>query len=134
MTDAARDTLVELGVDPARIHVELFGTAAPPPAARSEVAGDGSQRRVSVVLQGVRTEVPADPAEAVLDAALRAGLDLPYSCRGGVCATCRARVCEGEVKMAVNYSLEPWELDAGFVLTCQARPVSEAVTLDYDAT
>ncbi|MBV9486039.1 MAG: 2Fe-2S iron-sulfur cluster binding domain-containing protein, partial [Frankiaceae bacterium] len=66
-------------------------------------------------------------------AAIRAGRSLPYSCKGGMCCTCRARLVEGKVEMAVNYSLEPWELEAGFVLTCQASPTSPAITVDYDA-
>jgi ring-1,2-phenylacetyl-CoA epoxidase subunit PaaE len=67
-----------------------------------------------------------------LDAALRAGMDLPFACKGGMCSTCRAKVMEGAVEMAVNYALEPWELAAGFVLTCQARPTTPRVVIDYD--
>ncbi len=74
-----------------------------------------------------------DRDDTVLDAASAAGLDVPFSCTGGVCATCRARVVDGWVEMAVNYALQPWELEAGFVLTCQSRPTSDAVTIDYDA-
>jgi ring-1,2-phenylacetyl-CoA epoxidase subunit PaaE len=59
-------------------------------------------------------------------------MDLPYACKGGMCSTCRARIVEGETQMDVNYSLEPWELEAGFVLTCQAHPVSARVVVDYD--
>ena len=66
------------------------------------------------------------------DAALRAGVDLPFACKGGMCSTCRAKLVEGEAQMEVNYSLEPWELEAGFVLTCQAHPVSSRVVVDYD--
>jgi ring-1,2-phenylacetyl-CoA epoxidase subunit PaaE len=69
----------------------------------------------------------------VLDAVAAAGMDAPYSCTGGVCATCRAKVMSGSVEMKVNYALEPWELDAGFVLTCQSQPTSDEVTVDYDA-
>jgi ring-1,2-phenylacetyl-CoA epoxidase subunit PaaE len=68
----------------------------------------------------------------VIDAALAAGLDLPYSCRGGMCCTCRARLVEGKVAMDHNYSLEPWELEAGYVLTCQSRPQTGKIVLDYD--
>jgi len=70
--------------------------------------------------------------EAIIDAAIRAGRSLPYSCKGGMCCTCRARLVEGRVQMAVNYSLEPWELQAGYVLTCQSRPLTERVVIDYD--
>ena len=67
--------------------------------------------------------MPVAEDEAILDAALRAGMDLPFACKGGMCSTCRAKLVEGDARMEVNYSLEPWELKAGFILTCQARPV-----------
>ncbi len=67
-----------------------------------------------------------------MSAALRAGLELPYSCKGGMCCTCRAKVVEGSVAMVQNFSLEPWEIEAGFVLTCQAHPTSPKVVVDYD--
>jgi ring-1,2-phenylacetyl-CoA epoxidase subunit PaaE len=88
---------------------------------------------VDVVLGGIHVGVDAQPGDTVLDAAARSGLDLPFSCRGGVCATCRAKLVDGTVDMAVNYALEQWELDAGFVLTCQSRPTSKHVSVDYDA-
>ena len=70
--------------------------------------------------------------DKVLDTALAAGLDLPYACRGGVCCTCRARVLEGRVAMDKNFTLEQWEMDKGFVLTCQARPLTPKLRLSYD--
>ena len=70
--------------------------------------------------------------EHVLDAALDAGLDLPYSCKGGVCCTCRARVLDGRVEMEKNFTLESWEIDKGFVLTCQSRPLTSTVVVSYD--
>jgi len=87
---------------------------------------------VTVISEGVRSDIPVAAGEAIIDAALRAGRMLPYSCKGGMCCTCRAKVLEGRVKMAVNYSLEPWELAANFVLTCQSRPVTDRVVVDYD--
>ena len=86
----------------------------------------------SLIIDGKRKDVPVAEGEAILDAALRAGMDLPYACKGGMCSTCRAKVVEGDAQMDVNYSLEPWELEAGFVLTCQAHPASERVVVDYD--
>jgi ring-1,2-phenylacetyl-CoA epoxidase subunit PaaE len=71
--------------------------------------------------------------ERVLDAALRVRAELPYACKGGVCSTCRAKIVEGRVEMARNFALEPDELAAGYVLTCQASPVTERVVVDYDA-
>jgi ring-1,2-phenylacetyl-CoA epoxidase subunit PaaE len=76
--------------------------------------------------------VPVAEGEAILDAALRAGMDLPFACKGGMCSTCRAKLVEGSAHMEVNYSLEPWELEKGFILTCQARPTSDRVVVDYD--
>jgi ring-1,2-phenylacetyl-CoA epoxidase subunit PaaE len=70
--------------------------------------------------------------ETIVDAGLRHGLDMPYSCRGGMCCTCRAMLTEGEVAMDLNYSLEPWELEAGYVLTCQSHPKTPRVGVDYD--
>ena len=81
----------------------------------------------------VRRET-ADAISVTFDvpASLRAGLDLPFACKGGMCSTCRAKLTQGTAEMAPNYSLEPWELAAGFMLTCQARPTSPRVALDYD--
>ena len=86
----------------------------------------------SLIIDGKRRDVPVAEGEAILDAASRAGLDLPFACKGGMCSTCRAKLIEGSARMEVNYSLEPWELEAGFILTCQARPTSETVVVDYD--
>ncbi len=84
--------------------------------------------------RGVELQFPYDvPAATLAAAAERAGVELPSSCRGGMCCTCRAMVAEGAVEMAVNYSLEAWEIEAGFVLACQARPTTPKVTLDFDA-
>jgi ring-1,2-phenylacetyl-CoA epoxidase subunit PaaE len=86
----------------------------------------------SLIIDGKRRDVPVAEDESILDAALRAGMDLPFACKGGMCSTCRAKLVEGDAQMEVNYSLEPWELKAGFILTCQARPCSERVVVDYD--
>jgi ring-1,2-phenylacetyl-CoA epoxidase subunit PaaE len=85
-----------------------------------------------VVLDGKTHQLAMGDDDKVLDIALEAGLDLPYACRGGVCCTCRARVLEGQVEMEKNFTLEPWEIEKGFVLTCQARPLSERVVVSYD--
>lgn len=88
---------------------------------------------VTVILQG--RELQFDMARnsgTLLDGAEDAGIDLPFSCRGGVCSSCRARLRHGSVELAENYALEDWELDSGFTLPCQAEPVSDQITLDYD--
>jgi ring-1,2-phenylacetyl-CoA epoxidase subunit PaaE len=131
MTLAARDTLVELGLDPTHVHLELFGSHAPAPPRPPRDTGE--RRALTVILAGVKTEIEAHPDATVLEAGQAAGLDLPFSCKGGVCATCRAKVVDGSVEMDRNYALEAWETDAGFVLTCQARPTSDRVVVDYDA-
>ncbi|MCF2132798.1 MULTISPECIES: 1,2-phenylacetyl-CoA epoxidase subunit PaaE [Mycetohabitans] len=134
MMDAAEDALKAAGVPQQRIHVERFGTPLPQagvppveitehtPAADLEIMLDGKRRKLRLPYEGV----------SLLDVGLRAGLALPYACKGGVCCTCRAKVIEGEVRMEKNYTLEPQEVDAGFVLTCQCHPVSERVVVSYD--
>ncbi len=140
MAEAAPGALVSLGVMPERIHVERFtpaGGVAAPAIARQPGAAAAADAppaaMLEVVSEGVTRAVPMLPGETVLEAGLRAGLDLPWSCRGGMCCTCRAKVTGGEVAMDVNYSLQPWETQAGFVLTCQSRPRTPAVAVDYDA-
>jgi ring-1,2-phenylacetyl-CoA epoxidase subunit PaaE len=125
-----RETLRELGLESSRIHFELFGTAhvTPPTTAKR------ADHHLSVIARGVRSEIELDANTTVLEAGLAAGLELPFSCRDGVCATCRAHLDAGDVNMAANYALEPWELERGFVLTCQARPVSRRIVVDYDHT
>ena len=131
MTLEARDTLVELGADPTHVHLELFGSHAPSaPRPHTETT---DRRQITYVWNGVKTDVEAHPDDTVLEAGEFAGLDLPYSCRGGVCSTCRAKVLEGAVEMDHNYALEPWETDAGFVLTCQSHPTTDRLVVDYDA-
>jgi len=124
-----------LGLPDERIHTEVFaasGVAAPPrPAARSAAAATGA--RLSLTIDGATHRIAMRDDETVLDAALRHGLDLPYSCRGGMCCTCRAKVTDGASAMDQNFSLEPWEVEAGFTLTCQCRPTGDALTVDFDA-
>ena len=140
MLDALKDTLVEAGIDAAHIHVERFGTpggagaAIRPPVAVAVAAGsDAPAADVVVISDGVtRTlRVPFGGA-SILDAALAAGADLPFACKGGVCCTCRARILEGTVAMDKNYSLEAHELARGFVLSCQSHPTSGRVVISYD--
>ncbi len=135
MIEAATGVLASLGVEPARVHAERFTPAegsrrGPPPTPE---ALESPFATAEIVLDGRHHMVPVAEGEMVIDAALRAGLDLPYSCKGGMCCTCRARLVEGTVEMELNYSLQPWEIDAGFVLTCQSRPTCAHVTIDYDA-
>jgi ring-1,2-phenylacetyl-CoA epoxidase subunit PaaE len=125
---------IDLGIPADRIHVERFVSEfGGKPRPKIVIAPEAPPKAMaSLIVDGKRKDVPIAEGEAILDAALRAGMDLPYACKGGMCSTCRAKIVEGETKRDVNYSLEPWELEAGFVLTCQAHPVSERVVVDYD--
>ncbi|WP_354678755.1 1,2-phenylacetyl-CoA epoxidase subunit PaaE [Cupriavidus plantarum] len=134
MIDEVELALREAGVDPRRIHAERFGVPVAGVApARAASADTGVGSELVVVLDGKqhRMRLPG-PEAKVLDTALAAGLDLPYACKGGVCCTCRARVLEGKVDMEKNYTLEAWEMEKGFVLTCQARALTQRVVVSYD--
>ena len=133
MIEGLGSALLDLGLPGERVHVERFTPAAggrPRPPVIAPAAPPAAL--VTAITEGARIEIPVAEGEAIIDAAIRAGRSLPYSCKGGMCCTCRAKVLEGRVEMAVNYSLEPWETEAGYVLTCQARPVTERVVVDYD--
>ncbi|WP_291858512.1 1,2-phenylacetyl-CoA epoxidase subunit PaaE [Bradyrhizobium sp.] len=134
MSDDIEATCRDVGIAADRIHVERFVSefgGKPRPKAVI-AAGAPPKAMASLIIDGKRREVPVADGEAVLDAALRAGMDLPFACKGGMCSTCRAKLIEGSAEMEVNYSLEPWELKAGFILTCQAKPTSDRVVVDYD--
>ena len=139
MIKDARTALFAAGVARDRVHHEFFAAgggayragAAPPAPAVAPVVDSG--RHVGAVLDGVRHRFPVRPGEPVIDAALRAGVRAPYACKGGMCCTCRARIVEGRATMLQNYSLEPWEIEQGFVLTCQAVPDTDALVVDFDA-
>jgi len=132
MTVDAATVLGELGVPRERVHRELFyvGDEPPPPRPREEPAV-GAQ--VTIVLDGRTSTVTVPPGVPILDGAQRVRPDLPFACKGGVCGTCRAKVIDGKVSMKRNYALEPAELEAGYVLTCQSLAATDRVTVDYDA-
>jgi len=133
VTDA-RSVLAELGVAPERVHVELFYVDEPPPEVdRPDAVVEGETTEVTVVLDGRRTTSAMPRSLSVLDGAAVTRADLPFACKGGVCGTCRALVTEGEVDMRRNYALGGDEVERGFVLTCQSRPLGDAVTVDFDA-
>jgi ring-1,2-phenylacetyl-CoA epoxidase subunit PaaE len=133
----ARTALLGAGVARERIHFEYFRAGsepaehrAAPPRLPEAVAAAGAE--VIAVVDGARHTFRVPPGGLVVDAALAAGVRVPYSCKGGMCCTCRAKLVEGQVHMVRNFSLEPWEMEAGFVLTCQSQPISGRVVLDYD--
>ncbi|MFJ1540746.1 1,2-phenylacetyl-CoA epoxidase subunit PaaE [Micromonospora chalcea] len=129
----AKAVLAGRGVPDAAVHTELFHVDAPPEPVRREVERPGAGTEVTILLDGRSSSFTMGRDERVLDAALRVRGELPYACKGGVCSTCRARVVSGEVTMARNYALEPDEVAAGYVLTCQSSPVTDELTVDYDA-
>jgi ring-1,2-phenylacetyl-CoA epoxidase subunit PaaE len=136
MNDEAVDALSAGGLAPARIHVERFGVPDDVPRgapAHAAQPGDAAQSRVVIVRDGLSREIAFGRGDAnVLEAAAAAGLEVPFSCKSGVCSTCRAKLLEGQVRMDRNFALEPHEVEAGFVLTCQAHPLTERVVLSFD--
>jgi ring-1,2-phenylacetyl-CoA epoxidase subunit PaaE len=137
--EAAKDALARLGTPADRVHVELFTPSLPSGTRTAPVPRPGRNGEApatiataTVKLDGATHSFPVAVDEGVIDAGLRAGLELPFSCKGGMCCTCRAKLVSGTVEMVQNYSLEPWEMEKGFVLACQSRPTSAEVTLDFD--
>jgi ring-1,2-phenylacetyl-CoA epoxidase subunit PaaE len=135
MVTDARGVLADRGVPYQAVHVELFHVeeTVPPPRTAEEATGrDEGDAEVTILLDGRASTFTMGRDERVLDAALRVRSELPYSCKGGVCSTCRAKLVKGEVRMAANWALEPDELAAGYVLTCQSSPTSDRLVVDYD--
>ncbi|QWF78363.1 1,2-phenylacetyl-CoA epoxidase subunit PaaE [Amycolatopsis sp. CA-230715] len=135
MVTSAQEVLADLGVPADRVHQELFYVDdLPPEPVRHEEPGlKGASSEVKLVLDGRSSSMTLSRATTVLDGAQRFRPDLPFACKGGVCGTCRAKVTDGEVDMRRNFALEKSEVDTGFVLTCQSFPVSDSLTVDYDA-
>jgi ring-1,2-phenylacetyl-CoA epoxidase subunit PaaE len=133
MVMMARRTLSSLGVSEDRLHEELFfagpvdvSTLPPEPP-----PGEGSVH-LRVILDGRAVDTLMAPATSILDAALRVRSELPFSCKGGMCASCKGRIEEGEVTMDKNYALIDSEIEAGYVLTCQSHPVGDRLIVRYD--
>ena len=141
MIEATQQALLDAGVRPDRVHTERFTSptleALPADQRQAAVLGHPALRTdgevaLTVVLDGKPHRLRMGKDERVLDVALNAGLDLPWSCKGGVCCTCRAKVMQGSVQMDKNFTLEPWETEKGFVLSCQARPTTDTLVVSYD--
>lgn len=137
MINAAAQTLEKLGVPKANIHFELFTSPLGKLQSKKkeEVSDSGKNISVRLTLDGDDYEFKmGSSGENILDAAMNAGADVPFACKGGVCCTCRAKLLEGEVDMEVNYGLEPDEIENNFILTCQAYPKTDTIVVDFDHT
>jgi ring-1,2-phenylacetyl-CoA epoxidase subunit PaaE len=142
MNDEAQAALEAAGVPDERIHIERFGVAQTPGAQAGQGAGavmhqsqpgDAKTARVVIVRDGLQREITFSHEQpSILDAASAAGLEVPFSCTSGVCGTCRCKVLEGDVRMERNFALDTREVQAGFVLVCQAHPLTERVVLSFD--
>jgi len=128
--------LRKAGLDDARIKFELFTSAQPGRAPRrpatAAAPGDARKGTLSITLDGATRRLEIPKQATILDTALENDLDAPFACRAGVCSTCRCRVLEGEVEMVANHALEDYEVEKGYVLSCQSYPVSDSVVVDYD--
>lgn len=132
MMTAVETVLPEFGIERSKIHTERFNTGTAPRATAQQIESR-SEEKVNIILDGRELIIEVSKQDdSILDAALRAGADLPYACKGGVCATCKCKVLEGQVEMAINYSLEQDEVEKGYVLSCQALPTSANVRLSFD--
>ena len=138
VNDEAEAALLAAGVPEDRIHIERFGVPQQAAGAVGAVVheatpGDAEQARVTIIRDGLKREIIFHKDQpSILDCASAAGLEVPFSCTSGVCGTCRAKVIEGDVRMDRNFALDKKEVAAGFVLTCQAHPMTERVTLSFD--
>jgi ring-1,2-phenylacetyl-CoA epoxidase subunit PaaE len=140
LVQLCRDTLAARGVPAEKIRYELFTTGEPTKPQGNigrpvEVDPNADNFEINFRLDGLSGKVasPKHARESVLNAALRVRPDVPFACAGGVCGTCRAKVVSGTFEMEENYALEPEEIERGYVLTCQTRPTSDELTVDYDA-
>ena len=138
MIETVTGALIDLGLDSENIHRERFGAprkgkqAGQPQASAAELKDLST---ITVIMDGHRKSFDMPKAgDNIVDAAAANGVELPFSCKGGVCATCRTHLRDGEVQMETNYGLEPWEVEKGYVLACQSHPISQSVVLDYDKT
>ena len=129
-----KDSMLENGVAKENIHFELFTTpGSSKTVVKQKTSEENIASNVSIILDGDVIDLALNSSgETILDAALKAGADLPFACKGGVCCTCKARILEGTASMDVNYALEKDEVEAGYILTCQAHPTSEKLIVSFD--
>ena len=135
MMHGVSKSLQDAGMAKEKIRIELFAASIPKHEHRPRPieAGARQQTEVTVIMDGSAASFTMDKdKESILDAGIRAGIDMRYSCKGGVCSTCRCKVVDGNVEMDVNYALEDYEVARGFVLSCQAFPITDKVVVDFD--
>jgi ring-1,2-phenylacetyl-CoA epoxidase subunit PaaE len=133
MIETVSAKLESMGTAKSNIHFELFNTSAPSTEAQAASAARASaSASVTVVLDGEETHFEMGPKDYVLDAALDAGADVPYACKGAVCCTCRAKVLEGSAEMVMNYALVDDEVKDGYILTCQSHATSDRLVVSFD--
>ncbi len=133
MVTGAVDVLTELGAAPHRVRRELFHVEELPPEPNTHPEpAPADACEVTVVLDGRATAMKIPAGTTLLDGAQKVRPDMPFACKGGVCGTCRARLVKGDVRMRRNFALEPGEIEAGLILTCQSMPLSEGVVVDFD--
>ena len=140
MIDSTERALLKLGVAEGRIRTERFFVGIPSDVRASEAdnssaseASTGKSVSLNVNIGGKNHRIEMRSSDNILDAAMSAGLDVPFSCKAGVCCTCKARITVGEAQMEKNFTLDAEEVARGFVLTCQARPTTDTISVDYDA-
>ncbi len=129
-----KTALEDSKVDKEKIHIEYFNSVVEEVSKVAVAPGGNVNAKVKVLQYGIETEFELETTGiSVLEAAIEAGVDAPFSCKGAVCCTCRAKVLEGKVKMSANFALTDAEVEEGFILTCQSHPITERVVIDYDA-
>jgi ring-1,2-phenylacetyl-CoA epoxidase subunit PaaE len=136
LTETSKKWLVAKGFSEEQIHFELFtspGQKENIPPQKEVAVSHGTRCAVTMIIDGMESRffMPMD-GTTILDAAQSNKADIPFSCKGGMCCTCRAHISEGSAHMKVNYALEPGEVEAGYVLTCQAVPQTAEITVDFD--
>lgn len=133
MMENVKTALENLKIAKEKIHIEYF-SAVIDAVSKAENTGTAVNSKITVIQYGIETEIQLNTnAESILDAAIEAGVDAPFSCKGAVCCTCRAKVLEGKVKMDANFALTDSEVEQGYILTCQSHPLTEKVVVDFDA-
>jgi ring-1,2-phenylacetyl-CoA epoxidase subunit PaaE len=127
------ETLKELGIDKKKVHFELFTTPVKLPSESKAAGSFNGTSEVTVIMDGMETSFQLDANGLnILDASIDAGVDAPFSCKGAVCCTCKAKIVEGKAMMDMNYALSDEEVEKGYILTCQSHPQSEKLIVDFD--